>query len=85
MKQKLDELEKIEQEYRDFKNQIELLQKSIYVIVVETVNKDCMKFNFKDLERIDCNPNYCQKKIELQKLLQKLSEIAVEYMDKYIE
>ncbi len=58
MKQKLDEMERLEQEYRDVKNRVEILQKSLE----EIVNEKCMKFNFKDLKRIDCNPNYCQKK-----------------------
>ncbi len=42
MKQKLDEMERLEQEYRDDKNRVEILQKSLE----EIVNEKCMKFNF---------------------------------------
>ncbi len=71
MKQKLDEMEKLEQEYREVKNQVEILRKSLEEIV-------------SGLDRIDCNPNEFQKKFELQNLSQNLSDVAIEYMDKYV-
>ncbi len=77
MKQKLDEIEILEQEYRNVKNQVEILQKSLE----EIVNEECIS----GLDRIDCNPNYFHKKCELKILSQKLSDVAIEYMDKYIE
>ncbi len=90
MKQKLDEmdrtlfatakLERLEEEYREVKNRIEILRESL----VETVNEECIKFDLRGLERTDCNSNYFQKKMVLKILSQKLSEIAIEYMDKYV-
>ncbi len=69
MKQKLDEMERLEEEYREVKNRIKILRKSL----VEIVNEECIKFDFSSLNRI-----------ELQILCQKLSDIAIEYMDKYV-
>ncbi len=69
MKQKLDEMERLEEEYREVKNRIEILRKSL----VETVDGECIKF---DLSSLD--------KIVLKNWSQKLSDIAIEYMDKFV-
>ncbi len=74
MKQKLDEMERLEQEYREVKNQGEILRKYLE----EIVNEEC------SLERIDCNPKYFQKKFELKILSKKLRDVAIEQMDKYV-
>ncbi len=51
---------------------------------MELVNKDCKKLNF-DRESIKNNRDYYQKKWEIIDLGKKLSEIAIVYMDIYIE
>ncbi len=38
MKEKLDEMERLEQEYREVKNQVDILQKSLE----ENVNEKCV-------------------------------------------
>ncbi len=51
-KKKLDELEKLEHEYRDVKNRIEILQKSLIEV---------FKLNY-DIEDLKNNLDYCKIK-----------------------